>query len=280
MCAMRPLRPCSKIGCRNLVVSGFCEEHQKQEKAAGRLYDRQRGSSAARGYGWKWQQYRLRFLAMYPLCEECLKEDIYEPATDVDHIVAVSGPNDPLFWASENHQALCHSCHSRKTAKEDGSFIGKIDFYPTNLKPSAVPLTIIHGPPASGKSTYIAQHKQPGDIVIDLGVIKTQLSGKVEYDTEKKWLRPAVDKRNQMLRALSTETRPVSAWFIVGAPTAKEREYWKEVLRPVHVVILDAPEDICIQRILSDPLRKHRATSEEQQIRAVRNWWKAYQLGR
>ena len=116
----RPLKPCKHPNCRNLVTSGYCEEHKKDTKKANRLYDRQRESSAARGYGWKWQQYRLRFLAEHPLCEECLKEDIYEPATDVDHIQAVSGPNDPLFWEPTNHQALCHSCHSKKTNKEDG----------------------------------------------------------------------------------------------------------------------------------------------------------------
>lgn len=41
---------------------------------------------------------------------------------DVDHIVAVAGPADPLFWKTENHQALCGTCHKRKTALENGGF--------------------------------------------------------------------------------------------------------------------------------------------------------------
>jgi 5-methylcytosine-specific restriction protein A len=42
-----------------------------------------------------------------------------------DHIVAVTGPDDPLFWDKTNWQPICHTCHSIKTAKEDGSFGNK-----------------------------------------------------------------------------------------------------------------------------------------------------------
>ena len=43
------------------------------------------------------------------------------PATDVDHIRPHKG-NEDLMWDEENLQALCHACHSRKTAAEDGGF--------------------------------------------------------------------------------------------------------------------------------------------------------------
>ncbi|WEG14915.1 HNH endonuclease [Pullulanibacillus sp. KACC 23026] len=52
----------------------------------------------------------------------CLKDGRLEPSRHTDHIKPVSGPNDPLFWDPNNHQALCVSCHSTKTAKEDGGF--------------------------------------------------------------------------------------------------------------------------------------------------------------
>lgn len=48
-----------------------------------------------------------------------------EPAAEVDHIVPVAGPADPLFWAEWNHQALSKSQHSEKTATEDGGFRGR-----------------------------------------------------------------------------------------------------------------------------------------------------------
>ena len=39
-------------------------------------------------------------------------------ATDVDHIVRVSGPDDPRFFDETAVQSLCHACHARKTAME------------------------------------------------------------------------------------------------------------------------------------------------------------------
>lgn len=81
-----------------------------------------RGSAHSRGYGRKWRAARLGYLAHHPLCVHCLDRGHVTASTDVDHIIPHGG--DPiLFWDAENNwQALCHSCHSVKTAREDGGF--------------------------------------------------------------------------------------------------------------------------------------------------------------
>lgn len=81
-----------------------------------------RGKTAERGYGGRWQRYRLTYLRAHPLCAECRKTGRVTAAEHVDHVRAVSGAEDPLFWDAGNHQGLCASCHSRKTAAEDGGF--------------------------------------------------------------------------------------------------------------------------------------------------------------
>ena len=48
---------------------------------------------------------------------ECEQQGRITPATVVDHIVPHKG-NLELFWAESNLQALCKSCHDRKTTKE------------------------------------------------------------------------------------------------------------------------------------------------------------------
>jgi len=52
----------------------------------------------------------------------CRREQTLTPSTVVDHIQPVKGPEDPAFWDPRNHQALCRSCHSAKTAARDGGF--------------------------------------------------------------------------------------------------------------------------------------------------------------
>lgn len=75
-------------------------------------------TTAQRGYGGKWQRYRLAFLAKHPLCRACEAEGKVTVATVVDHVVPHRG-DMALFWKGE-HQPLCGPCHSAKTAREEG----------------------------------------------------------------------------------------------------------------------------------------------------------------
>lgn len=81
----------------------------------------EKGSAAQRGYGYRWRNVRAAFLREHPLCAECMRRGRLTPATDVDHIKPHHGDPD-LMWDEENLQALCHACHARKTASEDGGF--------------------------------------------------------------------------------------------------------------------------------------------------------------
>lgn len=70
-----------------------------------------RGNSNARGYGYKWRQYRELFLKKNPLCVYCLEDGSIAAANVVDHIVPHKG-DMKLFWEVDNHQSLCHTHHS------------------------------------------------------------------------------------------------------------------------------------------------------------------------
>jgi 5-methylcytosine-specific restriction protein A len=79
-------------------------------------------SSTRRGYTWQWHLFRNAYLRANPLCVRCLTRDLLEPATDVDHIRPVTGPDDPAFFDPSAVQSLCSRCHKEKTAREDGAF--------------------------------------------------------------------------------------------------------------------------------------------------------------
>lgn len=113
-------RPCKYPGCRRYAITGsaYCKEHAVQ---LDRERDSRRLSSHERGYDRRWAKASKAFLKSHPLCAECARQGRTTPATEVDHIVPHKG-NKSLFWNSDNWQALCHECHSRKTALEDGGF--------------------------------------------------------------------------------------------------------------------------------------------------------------
>ena len=131
---MALLKLCAYPGCRMPVpvTEKYCAVHKQrgqareakfaQDRESRRL--RYKGTSSARGYSYRWKKLRDRYIAQHPHCEECLKEGRVVLATDVDHIRPHKGDID-LLYDETNLQSLCKSCHSRKTAREDGGFGNK-----------------------------------------------------------------------------------------------------------------------------------------------------------
>jgi 5-methylcytosine-specific restriction protein A len=117
----KPLKPCRSIGCPNLTAERYCEQHKQIDIEKRKAYEMRRGSRHQRGYTSKWSRYSKAYLMMNPICVRCYNA----PSQHTDHIVPVTGPNDPLFWDPANHQGLCHSCHSKKTVLEDKKGYGQ-----------------------------------------------------------------------------------------------------------------------------------------------------------
>jgi 5-methylcytosine-specific restriction enzyme A len=92
--------------------SPYCADHAKPQRL---LYERGRGSSAARGYGHNWRVIRLMVLRRDPLCVDPFAIGCHRASGHADHVVPKQhgGPD-----ALENLQGLCDRCHSRKTLLE------------------------------------------------------------------------------------------------------------------------------------------------------------------
>jgi 5-methylcytosine-specific restriction protein A len=76
-------------------------------------------SKVRRGYDRRWEKIRAAVLAEQPLCFSCEEQGWIAEATEVDHVIPLSrgGTHD-----RNNLRPMCRSCHSRKTAREDGGF--------------------------------------------------------------------------------------------------------------------------------------------------------------
>lgn len=102
---------CNHRGCKEIIKHGerYCEAHQQDINQ----HDKFRGSSSSRGYDYKWQQFRLRYLRANQLCLDCLKIGLVEPAVDVHHIHKLRDGGKKLD--PKNCMALCHECHAVRT---------------------------------------------------------------------------------------------------------------------------------------------------------------------
>jgi 5-methylcytosine-specific restriction enzyme A len=115
----RALKPCARPGCPGLTSKRSCAK-------CGSYGDRNRENAYRRGYDRRWQRVRLAFLQTSPLCCDPygVHGDMPELASEVDHVIPHKG-NAKMFWDDANWQALCKSCHSRKTMGECGGGEGK-----------------------------------------------------------------------------------------------------------------------------------------------------------
>jgi 5-methylcytosine-specific restriction protein A len=96
--------------------TGYCPAHRRMDR---KRQEQGRPSTAARGYGGRWQRARRAYLQTNPLCVACRAEGRVAAATVVDHIVPHRGDQD-LFWDETNWQALCIEHHNVKSAREGG----------------------------------------------------------------------------------------------------------------------------------------------------------------
>ena len=122
---------------------------------------------------------RAQQLERQPICETCR----CAPATIAHHKRPHQG-NWNLFADPNNLESTCKPCHDGAIQRGEraGNWIEEIHLgsgvmvasnllWPKELRPSRIPLVVISGAPASGKSHLVAQRKSDGDIVIDLDVI-------------------------------------------------------------------------------------------------------------
>lgn len=110
----RARKVCSRPGCPFLAVVGEskCEKCERES-------DRSRGTAAERGYDARWRAFRDDYLLHNPFCED--PSGCARLATDLDHLDGL-GPLGPRGFDPSNCRGLCHSHHSAKTARENGSF--------------------------------------------------------------------------------------------------------------------------------------------------------------
>jgi 5-methylcytosine-specific restriction endonuclease McrA len=96
-------RVCGRCGA---IVSGVCGCKRPQV------------STAAKGYGRKWQKFRERLFRIRAkvgvTCAMCCKAFGAE-SPHADHIIPVLSAEDPLFYDPNNIQFLHPDCHGRKT---------------------------------------------------------------------------------------------------------------------------------------------------------------------
>lgn len=220
-----------------------------------------------------WRQLRWRVLLRDLFtCQMCKRTEADTSQLVGDHKVAHKG-DDALFFDEANVWCLCKACHDSVKQREEKGGFKRFGFsIPFGIKPSAVPVTLVCGPPASGKSSYVARHARQGDLVIDFDVYRKQVGGR-KWDNDPAIRAKAFALRDADINSLASR-QSGAAWLIVMAPTTAERAMWADALGSrlqVHLLAVDAVT--CKLRVRSDPTRQQVVTAMDD---AIDRWWQSY----
>jgi predicted kinase len=90
-------------------------------------------------------------------------------------------------------------------------------------------LTIVTGPPCSGKTTYIQEHAKSGDIIVDFDAIAQALGSPVAHGHTGHIWKVAIEARDTAIEvAVSQHRKGATAWIIDSKPTAATRRRYTQ----------------------------------------------------
>lgn len=245
----------------------------------------------------RWQDTRERILRRdLGTCQVCgcglVRGRTHPRSAVVDHKVAHHFDLE-LFWCSDDGlQSLCKRDHDKgKQSEETLGYSDRIgaDGWPTDrrhpfhtgslprrwgysiphgTKPSGIPVILVCGAPASGKSTYVEASARPADTVIDFDAIRKKVGG-TKWDQDMGVRARAFAYRAKIIRGLKDKRRG-KCWLIVTAPSQAERDTWCKALGNATVKLMDTTQRECIRRINAAPDRREQV---EEMTDAVRRWF-------
>jgi 5-methylcytosine-specific restriction protein A len=239
-------------GC-GTIVNGRCPTCTKATRQAS---DAVRESPAQRGYDSHWRRsIRPAFLRQHPICVLCgALASVPDHWPETRKELVGRGVSDPD--ADHRLRALCKTCHDR---------YGLSDHPGKKLLPNDL-VTVVAGPPCSGKNTYVEQHAQPSDTVIDYDQIMAEISGRPMHQHDDACLDAALAERDRRIGLLlSTAQR---GWIITASPFAAARHAY----RCGRVLVLLPPQTACLERAAH---ARPPAWTDY-----IRRWYREYEVDR
>ncbi|KKK81799.1 hypothetical protein LCGC14_2809800, partial [marine sediment metagenome] len=138
-------------------------------------------------------------------------------------------------------------------------------------------VTVVCGPPGSGKSTYVKNRAKSGDLILDIDTIWQALSGRPYYEKPSALMSYVLDTWESLIDRVD-EVESYHAWIVSSLPLAVDRQRYADRFNDAdietQIILLDVNEYDCMDRIAKD---ERRAKHVEGWKPIVRRWFDAYE---
>lgn len=243
-------RPCSNPVCNNLVGSGYCDDCQSDHNSRDKeTYDR---TDPELYKSRRWRRLRLIKLRRDPTCET---QTCSRQAEEVDHITPISQCGEKFDL--DNLQSLCSECHTRKTDSEI-----------RDRKSGTPDVTLIAGPPCSGKSTYVKHHIPNDWACFEKERIEISLRHPEQNTRPDGFFDVSEKLRETVLEFCRTPSVLGGVAIVEMAPDYRRREWYEEEL-DAEVVVLDPGMEACLNRA-------RQRENPHQNTKTIRDWYSVF----
>lgn len=186
------------------------------------------------------------------ICEHCGKPIIAKYDCIGHHVIELTEQNyldANIALNPDNIMLVHHRCHNKIHDKLGLSYTKRV--------------YLVYGSPCSGKSTFVHENMDYGDMVIDINNIWQCAS----YTNSKpnRLKQNVFSIRDHMINMVRMRHGNwLNAWIIGGYPLISERERLCRELG-AREIFIDTPKDECISRCQS-----------EEYVKYIEEWWERY----
>ena len=189
----------------------------------------------------RWRELReVLIIQRHGRCDRCGKDFSGETrmlsAHHKEHLTDETLKDPAVAVNPDNIEILCAKCHALQHPVR--GFIKK-----------RKEVFIVYGSPLAGKSTYVRENMEPGDLVVDLDAIRSGISLQPLYTPAPPLQKTAFAVRDflyEQIRIRAGEWQ--TAWVIAGLPRKNERERLAARLG-ASLVLVEATAEECHKRL-------------------------------
>lgn len=245
------------------IKGNYCEKCKSEIRKDKKKYSI--SDETQKVYNSTWDKVRKEALkrANYR-CEICEVKGVTPivEAEEVHHIIKVRDGNNSTHYDLDNLVCVCKKCHKKIEGKNKLELIEYLKILDKANKCNAR-LVIVYGPPCSGKTTYVKEHMDDGDIVIDMDYIKSSILFKNIHDEiDKNNIKYLFKIREFILKNPKKDSK---IWLITTKKEHGLEDYYKEI----EVINTLKSKDEIYKMVENDKSRKDK----EKWRNIVDNWF-------
>jgi len=201
------------------------------------------------------------------ICEKCGKRIVISKHMQVHHLIELTEDNYKdanISLNPANVEVWCHICHNKHHKRFCGG----------GHKRREKSVYIVYGAPMSGKHSYVIEHMEKGDLVVDIDKLYEAVSFMQPYDKPDNLKYNVFSIRNHIIDNVRTRYGGFrTAWIIGGYPNKIDRERLASELG-AELILINATREECVNRL--DTSNDYRQENKNEWIDYIDKWFENF----